>query len=141
MAYLIHPARKRPSYLQASLFFREMREFGALWHGVSWDEHEIIYSSRGGCNFHHSTECTTFREIMEKCYWTGERPGSWKPSVIEHEDTFTVRFYSCRCLEVDAIYLNNDIYARGDHTSGRFSQKSIAEGPGGYIFQDAFLFS
>ncbi|AGK61587.1 hypothetical protein Asulf_01611 [Archaeoglobus sulfaticallidus PM70-1] len=30
------------SYISSSLFVREMREFGALWHGLSWGLHEIV---------------------------------------------------------------------------------------------------
>ena len=30
------------SYINASIFYREMLEFGAVWHGLSWGLHEII---------------------------------------------------------------------------------------------------
>ena len=30
------------SYLSASIFMREVNEFGALWHGCNWSTHEII---------------------------------------------------------------------------------------------------
>lgn len=30
------------SYLSASIFMREINEFGASWHGCSWSTHEII---------------------------------------------------------------------------------------------------
>ncbi len=30
------------SYISASIFYREMLEFGALWHGLSWGLHDII---------------------------------------------------------------------------------------------------
>lgn len=30
------------SYLQASIAYHELKEFGAIWHGVSWGFHEII---------------------------------------------------------------------------------------------------
>ncbi|MEQ8174547.1 MAG: hypothetical protein ABRQ26_05685 [Syntrophomonadaceae bacterium] len=33
------------SYLSASLFGREVKEFGAAWHGLRWDTHTILFSA------------------------------------------------------------------------------------------------
>lgn len=36
------------SYLSASILARELREFGALWHGCSWSTHAILGSDPWG---------------------------------------------------------------------------------------------
>lgn len=40
------------SYLQASIFGRESREFGAVWHGSRWDTHVILFASAFGLGDH-----------------------------------------------------------------------------------------
>ncbi|MHC9538978.1 MAG: hypothetical protein AB9903_05615 [Vulcanimicrobiota bacterium] len=82
-------------YLQASLFFREIYEFGALWHGVYWDEHEIIYSTRDrGLMARHFPKDQTFIEEIESWEWSKERPTSWKPTVIEDGKTISILYHT-----------------------------------------------
>lgn len=55
------------SYFEVSLFLRELRELGAMWHGCDWGDHEVLVSPRA-CD---PVDWT----------WHASEPADWRPSV------------------------------------------------------------
>ena len=66
------------AYVQASLLYRELEEFGARWHGCSWGANTILLSDPW------SQKVTPgFGFISDECEWTfvKARPASWEAKV------------------------------------------------------------
>lgn len=123
------------SYLAASLFAREIAEFGAIWHGVSWGTHRILdedplLEASGVRERSHSVDTprdpASFR-------WRCRRPQAWPPSVEMRPRSVVVTFHSFSALEVEAIYRHVDQFRRGRYTF-RTRSTTVATGSGGFIF-------
>ncbi|GAB4266207.1 hypothetical protein [Thermincola ferriacetica] len=102
------------SYLSASLFAREAREFGARWHGLSWSTHTILGSD-------------------PQYPWLEVHPEEWRPVVIEEKGSVTVSFYTYSGLETEAVYRHTDRYRAGNYAF-KSEKTIIGKGPMGYIF-------
>lgn len=80
------------SYINASLFYREMLEFGAVWHGLSWGLHEIIERA----DLLEGTELWEAEDLRPKVT-LGERTiveyytlcGLYRWRIFKHKDLFT----------------------------------------------------
>ncbi|MBO8182605.1 MAG: hypothetical protein H0Z28_07410 [Archaeoglobus sp.] len=96
------------SYINASLFYREMLEFGAVWHGLSWGLHEII------------------ERIERTDLWEAE---DLRPKVILGERAI-VEFYTLCGLYRWRIFKHRDVFI-GYRI--RPSVTLIAEGEKGYV--------
>jgi len=122
------------SYLCASLFCREIHEFGAAWHGCDWSTHTIL-----DCNPLSTRRAS--RETghampsgePEQWTWAEPEPAEWKPHVVEEADGVTVVFYTFSGLGTETIFRQTDRFTRGTY---RFAtdRKEIAIGPGGFVF-------
>ena len=122
------------SYLSASLFSREIAEFGAMWHGCNWSTHMILgidplislqQSDR------HPSEGPSGKP--EDWRWLEPTPSEWKPEICEDSNLVTVTFYTFAGLGREAIYLHLDTYKPGRYCF-ESDERVIAEGPGGYVF-------
>ena len=107
------------SYLQASIFEREVNELGAFWHGISWGTHRIFYKDP-------SYEGLKFQ-------WEEPKPSEWEPMVFMDKDICTVKFYSYSKLHVEAVYCHIDTYKK-NHYIFKTNQSVIAKGSGGFWF-------
>lgn len=107
------------SYFEASLFLREVRELGALWHGCSWSTHEIV---------------TAPSELPDSPRrWRGSRPEVLAPTVAEWDGgRKRVEFYTHTALGQSRVCRHRDNYKTTYRP--RCSVTVVAEGPFGYVF-------
>ena len=123
------------SYLEASILFRELTEFGAIWHGCEWSTHAVLDTDP----FDPATGQTDrddddFLWDPAKWQWHGRRPSDWRPSVALRENGGAdVRFITLSELGTSALYKHHDRFARGS-LRPKTTQKTLAVGPGGYVF-------
>ena len=107
------------SYFQASIFIRELREMGSLWHGCSWSTHEVLASDS--------------RIAKQKWEWEEKKPRDWRPVVRKDSaGLWRVIFYSHTGLGQETIIMHEDRFTEGYHFEA--DDKVIAVGEGGYIF-------
>ncbi len=118
------------SYLSASLLLRELREFGAEWHGCWWHDHEILCADPWGTGVPRKL----IGQIGDPAgwEWVGPRPGDWRATVRSDGEAREVIFHSYTGLEQDRIFRHRDRYRDRSYAPGMGSQV-IATGPGGYI--------
>ncbi len=122
------------SYLCASLLGRELAEFGALWHGCSWEGHAIL----GEDPFH---ACSPVHGEMEWAdfdhpndwTWRGDRPAEWLPTVSVEGGTVIVNFYTYSGEGSQAIYRHADTYRIGSYVP-EVDRSPVATGGGGYVY-------
>lgn len=124
------------SYLSASLFAREIAEFGAMWHGCSWSTHVILGSDPWGLfrGFIRRNSSEKGPSGGPKDWrWLEPKPREWRPMVCEDSGNIVVKFYTFSGLVHEAIYRHLDTYKPGKYHF-KSDVKVIAEGPGGFIF-------
>jgi len=124
------------SYLTASLLERECQEYGALWHGVNWDVHEILDDLETG-NRKLTIEDDDFAiepPWMSSMEWHKRRSHTFDP-VVKYLSTnmILVQFFTFSELGEQAIYRHRDTYNKetGDYKT---ETVVIATGAGGFIF-------
>jgi hypothetical protein len=98
------------SYIQKSIFIREIEEFGAFWHGLSWSLHEIIDSKPKGFKWYEDVEDLSPKVVM------GEK--------------VTVEFFTLSEFIGEAVYRHEDVY-EGEMLES--SRRVIASGGMGYV--------
>ncbi len=107
------------SYFEASLFLRQLRELGALWHGCSWSSHEILAAPR-------EYDPATWK-------WESPVPSDWRPSVRRvTSKEVEVTFLTYSGLGGQQIVRHVDTYACGYRLAPE--ETVIATGPGGYVY-------
>jgi len=117
------------SYLEASLFLREAKEFGAWWHGLDWHTHEILFSdpwaqpSRGGEPFADRGHWD----------WLAPEPTEWRPTVWSTGDMVRVTLHTRSACGQQAICAYEDTYRVGSYRPDT-NRSVVASGPMGYIF-------
>jgi len=110
------------SFSQASLLMREIRDIGALWHGVGWGVCEILYRQ-------WPTGVESAWELMDGC----RLPADSTPLVIQEENLARCRFYMESEMGGWTISLLEDIYF-GTSMRPAAVDKLIARNPnGGWI--------
>ena len=120
----ILPSGSARSYLQASLFVRELAEFGAMWHGCDWSTHTILSGLP--------------KEIPGPSQgpdweWHEAIPEQWRPCVEESGVGTVVSMYTQTGLGRESILRLTD---RFTDAGAEFESEelAIAIGPGGYVF-------
>ena len=123
------------SYLSASIFIREMSEFGALWHGAGWSTHEILDKapSHHGDRPQGDFDGYIPHTKVDEWTWLKKEPKEWQPAVRKNNDKITVTFYSFSGLGQEAIYRDVDTFQAGKYPF-KTKQLIIAKGGGGYVF-------
>ncbi len=118
------------SYLSASIFSREVGEFGAMWHGNNWTMHTIIDSLEVINGLATKPGATVDENEWE---WVDTKPIEWGPRVYEVEGLVTVDFKTFSALGHKCIYKHTDTYEPGKYIF-KSVEKLIARGPMGYVF-------
>ena len=121
------------SYLCASLVGRQLYEFGAIWHGCWWDDHDIVgpgpvATGDGKSDLDDLTAACSSPEWT----WLEDKPTEWRPAVDMDNEKVVVTFYTYSGLEVEAVYRHVDTYVQGSYRHEPDSAR-IATGGGGYI--------
>lgn len=120
------------AYWQASLLRRELKDFGAMWHGIVWGTHHVVdadpLTQRPALNA-DPLKVPLSRAARWK--WLEAKPTDWTPRVKLEDDRATVTFYTYSGFEKEGIYRHVDVYRRGKFRA-RLEDVKIAEGPSGY---------
>ncbi len=120
------------SYLEASILARELAEFGAIWHGISWGEHIVLDSDP----FRMDKKNSFFGydpEMHEAWQWEKEKPDDWRPKVSRKGSTVTVTFYSFTDLTPMRIVRHVDRFKENSYTF-KPNETVLGYGPGGKCF-------
>lgn len=120
------------SYLCASILKRELEEYGAMWHGISWGAHQIIYRDP----WHdHDPEDPSMNSPSprEEWTWATPPPEDWRPSVSTEPAAVRVRFFTFSGLGQETLMQHDDLYEVGTYRPDT-TVTTIAEGGGGYIY-------
>lgn len=127
------------AYLQASIFRREIREFGAGWHGVRWGFYTVIDANpwQGGAAGDDDSPLSRPRSKLQQWKWAAAKPVQWSPEVRFEGDRAVVTFYSYTPLvgqqdenkiEKERIIMHTDTYRRSKFRP-LVVEKKLAEGP------------
>jgi hypothetical protein len=132
------------SYLQASLLRRELKDFGAGWHGVAWGMNMVFdddpWKVRPDLPEDSPARLPTSDPADWK--WLERKPESWTPEVRLDATRATVTYYSYTPLAADApgdqiererIYRHIDTFRRGKYRPLDVETK-LAEGPDAISF-------
>lgn len=122
-------------YLAASLLRRELREFGASWHGCKWRTHWILDADpwQSGPSPEDTSPLERPTSSLREWTWHEPRPADWRPRVTVDGDRATVTFYTYSGLEKQGVYRHTDTYRAG-RLRPKVEEKLIGEGPAGYVF-------
>jgi len=108
------------SYLSASMFFREAKEFGAFGHLCDWTSHEIIGSDYWETN------------KAEKWKWEKPVPLDWDPVVRKENKIVIVTFYTICGYGTESIERHVDTYRHGSYEFQSVAE-SVAWGEEGLV--------
>lgn len=100
------------SYLCASIFARELTEFGAWWHGCEWSTHKIL----GDAPLTDSP--ADGDEAPEPWQWIEPAPENWLPTVVMG-DPIQVRFFTHTRLGSERVTRYIDDYGRHSNCADR----------------------
>jgi len=122
------------AYWQASLLRRELKDFGALWHGIIWGTHNVVDDDPfRGVGTENSDPMRVPQSRPGDWKWLEPRPTDWTPRVMLEPNQVVVTFYTFSGFDKEAIYRHVDIYRRGKYRA-RTEETKIAEGASGYRF-------
>ncbi len=118
------------SYFETSLFVREARELGAMWHGVSWGTHSILTDGPGPDPYLSSGPGPG---RQPEWTWSEPPPTDWRPLVSQNEEGKpTVLFYTQSSLWQRRIVRHLDTYEQ--EYLFRAETTDIALGGPGFVF-------
>ncbi len=121
------------SYLSASLFKREVREFGAMWHGIDWGTHSILGQNPLEMGQTDGDTPIDFPRDPTQWNWTTPAPKEWRPQVNMGKGNVKVTIYTISDCGQYALYRHVDTYRRGRYSS-KTTTSPLATGPSGTIF-------
>jgi hypothetical protein len=122
------------AYLQASILRRQLKEFGAMWHGISWGTHHVIDSDpMAGPREQPGGPMTKPRGSPKDWKWREPATGDWRVHVKLETDRAVVTFYTFSGYRRETITRHVDQYRRGKFRA-HVEEKAIAEGLPGYVF-------
>lgn len=123
------------SYLMASLLRRQIREFGAMWHGMNWSVHYLLDTDpwKAGPPSDDQSPLEAPMSPRSEFKWLKSAPDDWRPCVEIEGDRVTVTFYTYCGIDRQTIYRHTDTYRTGKYRM-RSRQEEIAVGPSGFAF-------
>lgn len=122
------------AYLQASLLRRELKDFGALWHGVLWGTHVVVDTDPLTAVVDENADpMTTPRTKADEWRWLEAKPTDWTPRVSLERDRAVVTFYTFSGYQKEGLYRHVDVYRPGKYRA-RVEEAKIAEGKSGFVF-------
>lgn len=117
------------SYMSASLFAREVAEFGAMWHGCDWSTHTIL----GADPWMMPCRRLEISPAPDSWKWRRPRPDSWEPTFEQVGSKIVVSFLTHTGLGRERITRFIDTYREGSYRF-RTKEQSVAIGLMGFIF-------
>jgi len=122
------------SYMEASLLGREILEYGASWHGLSWRTHLLLGANPWSSPPNYGMEPFAWRNTNRKEWmWKTEQPAMWEPVVAVEGTRVQVTFHTYSGYQKERIYRFVDTFQKGSY---RFtsSRTVLAEGRPGFVF-------
>lgn len=122
------------SYMSASVFWREIHEFGALWHGCDWSSHRLLGRnplSDPARGRQRGADWPTGR--ARDWNWLRPEPADWRPAVRGEGATVTVTFCTFNAAVREKIALHTDRYESGGYCFVP-TIETLATGPLGFIY-------
>lgn len=116
------------SYMSASVLARELGEFGARWHGISWGRNRIVDRKPL-----HRGLGRVPRDVESQWTWNEPVPKQWRPQTEQTGDGISVRFYLYDDIGIERLIEVTDSFKSGSYAFSAES-KEIAFGGPGIIF-------
>jgi hypothetical protein len=122
------------SHISASLFWREIREFGAYWHGCDWSSHSLLdrnplsVPARGR---QRGVDWPSGR--ARDWHWLRPEPADWRPAVRRRGASVTVTFCTFNAAVRQKIARHSDRYESGSYCFVP-TVETLATGPSGFIY-------
>jgi len=120
------------SYLSASIAGRELVEFGAMWHGISWGSVSML----GGdpwSNPQHIPKRQFHKISNDGWVWKTAKPERWEPSIEFKGNSAIVTFITYSGLGQETISRVTDRFSVGSYVSEN-KTATLATGPSGFRF-------
>ena len=118
------------SYLCTSIAARELAEFGAMWHGVSWGAVRVLGSDpRADRNDSADSSDVPSKDGWS---WLSPEPAGWEPTVEMGEESVLVSFLTYTALGEVKISRVSDRFAVGSYVFSSGTEV-LASGGSGYI--------
>jgi hypothetical protein len=123
------------SYLCASLFSREVAEFGAVGHGRNWSAFRILDNDpwEGAEQTAESDPYERPSGSADSWLWSQPKPVEWHPMVRMGDKAVIVSFYTFCGLGIQRITRHEDIYILGKYTFDT-DELELATGPSGFVW-------
>lgn len=122
--------------LSASLLMRELGEVGAEWHGVHWDEEQVLaptgtYLRGKGRTVKHNQ---SLQHLVDELEWTGEKPAieSLAPEVCFDSEVVRVVLHTYSELGRQHVTRWTDTYTDGYAPACGYEE--VAVGGPGFVF-------
>lgn len=124
------------SYVSACLLDRELRDFGATWHGVWWG-HQIVVDDDPWSDAALARRLVIWpegglRTAPDQVAWPTGRPVDWRVTYRDDTHEPLVEFLTFSDFEIERIRRHNDTFAPASY---RFDTivEDIARGGSGFI--------
>lgn len=101
------------SYLEASLFAREIEDFGVFWQGCS-KEADVILGADPFCTGQQASIVGPTPD-GDAWRWNEPKPTSWEPSFEQTNETVRIRFYTYRRVGRENIFRTVDAFRLGQY--------------------------
>jgi len=123
------------SYLAASILRRELREFGASWHGIEWGTHFILDEDPwlGALPNPEEFDLSRPSNPEPQWKWSEAKPKDWAPTVQVEPNQVVVTYYTYTGKGTQRIIRHTETYRPGSYRA-RVRDQEIATGGPGYLF-------
>lgn len=121
------------AYLCASVFCREIHEFGAMWHGIGWGTHTILDKNPLKTSRAKRRPRTDRPSGVQEWTWLEPEPAEWKPHVVLDGPRIKVVFHTFTGHGQETIVRHIDTFREGTYAFESASAE-VATGPMGYVF-------
>jgi hypothetical protein len=117
------------SFLEASILMRELEEFGAIWHGCDWADHEIIYADPFDPANRLPKRLAEYGSWSSDDWsWIAPKPRDWRPCVKLEGGGATFEFISFSAFDGSGLFRHLDTYKQGSMQPS-LTREDLANGP------------
>lgn len=121
------------SFLSASLLARELREFGARWHGISWGACRVIGQGPKRVSTPRGHRGEIAGEDMSGWTWLQPAPTIWPPRITLSDAGAEVTLHVIDPVGTETIRQLTDTFPPGRYTFTTTAME-LASGSGGIIW-------
>jgi len=124
------------AYLSASLLMRELREVGAEWHGVDWEEREVMAPTRTYLAGRSRTakHNQSLQNLVDELEWPQDKPAieSLAPEVRFDDQVVQVVLHTFTEMGRQHVTRWTDVYT--DSYAPACESEEVAVGGSGFVF-------